>query len=85
MKIYRVEIAPAVKKQIKRIPKSDKTKILDAIEILGRNPRPNGYKKLVGYSEFFRYRVGDYRIIYQIYDLVLLVSVVEVANRRDAY
>lgn len=85
MKSYRVEIAPAVRKQIKRVPKADKKKILDAIESLGRNPRPNGYKKLVGFSEFFRYRVGDYRIIYQIYDTILLVSVVEVANRRDAY
>jgi mRNA interferase RelE/StbE len=83
--IYRVEIAPAVKKHLKRLPNSDKRKILDTIELLGQNPRPNGYKKLVGYSEFFRYRVGNYRIIYQIYDEVLLVSVIEVADRRDAY
>ena len=85
MKLYRVEIAPAVRKQIKQIPKADKKKILDAIEALGVDLRPNGYKKLVGYSEFFRYRVGNYRIIYQIYDKILLVSVVEVADRRDAY
>lgn len=85
MKAYRVEIAPAVRKQIKRIPLSDKKKILDTIESLGLNPRPIGYKKLVGHSEFFRYRVGNYRIIYQIHDQILLVSVVEVADRRDAY
>lgn len=85
MKLYRVEIAPAVRKQIKRIPKADKKKILDTIESLGGNPRPSGYKKLVGYSEFFRFRVGNYRIIYQIYHEILLVSVVEVADRRDAY
>lgn len=85
MTLYTVQIAPAVRKKLKRIPNADKKKILDTIESLGQNPRPNGYKKLVGYSEFFRYRVGNYRIIYQIYDQVLLVSVVEVADRRDAY
>ena len=85
MTLYTVEIAPAVRKQLKRIPNADKKKILDTIESLGQNPRPNGYKKLVGYLEFFRYRVGNYRIIYQIHDRILLVSVVEVADRRDAY
>lgn len=85
MKVYRVEIAPAVRKRIKRIPKADKKKILDAIELLGDNPRPHGYKKLVGFSEFFRFRIGNYRIIYKIYDDILLVAVVEVADRRDAY
>jgi mRNA interferase RelE/StbE len=85
MKSYRVEIVPAVRKQIKRLPKADKGRILDVIESLAKDPRPHGYKKLVGYSKFFRYRVGNYRIIYQIDDDVLLVSVLEVADRRDAY
>lgn len=49
MKAYRVEIAPAVRKQLERIPKSDQRKILNCIEELGTNPRPNGYKKLVGF------------------------------------
>lgn len=85
MKPYRVEIAPAVRKQIKRMPAADKKKVLEVIESLGNNPRPHGYKKLVGYSEFFRYRVGNYRIIYQINDEILVVSVLEVVTRRDAY
>jgi len=85
MKVYTVEIAPAVKKRIKRVPNADKKKILDTIESLGQDPRPNGYKKLIGYSEFFRFRVGNYRIIYQIHDEILIVAVVEVVDRRDAY
>lgn len=85
MKTYKVETVPAVLKQLKRIPKSDQKKILSAIESFADNPRPQGYKKLVYYTDFLRFRVGNYRIIYQIFDDVLLVSVVEVTDRRDAY
>ena len=85
MKTYRVETVPAVLKQLKRIPKNDQKKILSAIEAFARDPRPQGFKKLVYYTDFFRFRVGNYRIIYQIFDDVLLVSVVEVTDRRDAY
>jgi mRNA interferase RelE/StbE len=85
MKTYSVEIAPAVRKQLKHIPTAQKRKIIDKIESLETNPRPQGYKDLVGYKGYYRVRVGDYRIIYQIFDNILVVSVIEVANRRDAY
>lgn len=85
MKTYRVETVPAVLKQLKRIPKNDQKKILAAIEAFACDPRPQGFKKLVYYTDFFRFRVGNYRIIYQIFDDVFLVSVVEMTDRRDAY
>ncbi len=85
MKIYFVEIAPAVQKQLKSIPESQKRKIIDKIESLGSDPRPYGYKDLVGFKGYYRIRVGDYRVIYQIFDQILVVSVLEVVNRRDAY
>lgn len=83
--VYTVQIAPAVRKQLKPLPKPDKKRILDKIDSLGSNPRPAGYKQLQGFGNFFRVRVGDYRIIYNILDDVLVVAVVKVANRRDAY
>lgn len=85
MKTYSVEIAPAVRKQLKRIQESQKRKILDKIESLATDPRPYGYKDLVGFKGYYRIRVADYRIIYQIFDAVLIVSVSEVVNRREAY
>lgn len=82
---YTVEISAQARKQLKRMPKSDKKKILDKIDSLSDNPRPFGYKKLYYYTEYFRVRVGNYRIIYTIQDRQLVVVVVEVTDRRDAY
>jgi mRNA interferase RelE/StbE len=67
------------------MPNAEKKKILDKIHSLTDNPRPFGYKKLVYYTEYFRVRVGNYRIIYTILDGKLLVVIAEVTDRRDAY
>ena len=82
---YAIEIAPVVDRQLQRFPKSDRKKILLKIESLAGDPRPHGYKELVGFKGFYRVRVGNYRVIYNIFDDIFIVSVIKVANRRDAY
>ncbi len=82
---YRVEIVGAAKRQLKRLSKENKRRVLDAIEKLEENPRPHGYKQLQGEENLFRRRVGDYRIIYEIHDPVLLILVLTVAHRRQVY
>jgi len=85
MSKYAVQLSPAARRQLKRIPTPMVRRIKEAIDLLAEDPRPQGYKKLVYYTEYFRYRVGNYRIIYQIADDVLIVTVVEIIDRRDAY
>lgn len=53
-------------------------------ELLARNPRPQGCEKLSG-QERYRVRQGVYRIIYEIRDEVLLVTVIKVGHRREVY
>ena len=55
------------------------------IDALKDNPRPFGSEKLSGVEETYRIRVGDYRILYEVHDDVLLVLVVEVGHRREVY
>ncbi len=55
------------------------------IDALAGNPRPRGAEALAGEPNLYRIRVGDYRIIYQIRDRVLLVVLVRIRHRRDAY
>jgi mRNA interferase RelE/StbE len=55
------------------------------IEGLAQNPRPPDCKKLKDMDDLYRVRVGDYRIIYQVKDEEVLVLVVRVAHRKDAY
>jgi mRNA interferase RelE/StbE len=55
-----------------------------AIRNLSANPRPAGCKKLKG-LDAWRIRVGDYRVIYEIHDDVLVVLVIRVAHRGEVY
>jgi mRNA interferase RelE/StbE len=82
---YIVEISARARKQIKRLQKGDKKKVLDKIESPGEDPRPFGYKKLIYHTDFYRVRVGNFRVIYTIEDQRLVVAVVEVVDRRNAY
>ena len=81
---YQVIIERAVLKQIKHFDKKTQLKILAAAEKLGENPRPHGYKKLIGGEGFYRVHVGDYRLIYSIDDDVLIVSVLRAARRDES-
>lgn len=60
-------------------------RILTAIEGLEADPRPSGVKKLKGKSDAYPVRVGDYRVLYTVQDGLLLVLVVKIAKRSDAY
>lgn len=68
-----------------KLPRAARARVLDPIEGLARDPRPHGAKKLVGEKTAWRLRVGDYRVIYDVFDDELVVTVVRAAHRRDAY
>lgn len=82
---YRIEVAPAVVRQMRRLDPPARRRIQAAIELLADHPRPRGARKLVGGDGEWRVRTGDYRIVYGIHDDVLLVLVVAVGHRRDIY
>lgn len=82
---YRVEVAPAAVRQLRKLNPDARRRVQAAVELLADQPRPNGAKKLVGGDGEWRVRTGDYRIIYEIRDDVLLVLVVAVGHRRDIY
>ncbi|MBD2614197.1 type II toxin-antitoxin system RelE/ParE family toxin [Nostoc punctiforme FACHB-252] len=82
---YEVEIAPAAKRQIKKLPRDVQQKLVAKLEELAFEPRPDGVKKLEGSENLYRLRLEKYRIIYEIQDSLLLVTVVKVKHRRDIY
>lgn len=83
--VYHVKIAPAAKRQIKKLTKAIQKLIVERLEELAVDPRPPGVLKMEGEEGFYRVRVGDYRIIYEIQDRVLLIVVVKVGHRGDVY
>jgi mRNA interferase RelE/StbE len=84
MAVYKLFIEKAVYKQLKTIPERDYQKIMAAITDLANNPRPAGCKKLKG-RPGYRIREGNYRVIYEINDKILTVTVIEAGDRKDIY
>jgi len=81
---YRVSIQPAAFRELGKLPKNVRMKLRKAIDGLAEEPRPRNSAIMKG-VEAYRLRIGSYRIIYAIKDEVLVVLVVKVAHRRDAY
>ncbi len=82
--MYQLRIEKAVMKSLEKIDEPFYSKIKAAILNLANNPRPAGYKKLKG-RDAFRIRVADYRIIYEIFDNVLQVDVIDLGHRKEIY
>ena len=79
-----IQFKASVRKDLRKIPKKDVLKILTKVESLAGNPLPSQAEKLSG-DDKYRIRQGNYRILYQIEDDILLITVVKVGHRRDVY
>jgi len=83
---YTIETTPAAEKQLAKLPKDVASRIADAIERLAVHPFPPGSKPLQGADKgAYRIRIGDYRVLYEVYRKRLVVLVIKVGNRRDVY
>ena len=85
MDSYAVEVKPAARKELEALPDSVLLRVVRKLESLGHTPRPAGCKKLKGYEDHWRVRVGDWRVLYIIDDTAPLVSVTRIAHRREVY
>ena len=82
--VYRVSLRKRIIKTLEKIDEPYYSGIKQAIYNLAENPRPSGYKKLKG-RDGYRIRVADYRIIYDIFDEVLTVDVINMGHRKNIY
>ena len=80
---FRVEIAPAAQRQLRRLPPGDAARLRAPILALAIEPRPGGVSKLTD-TDFWRLRVGDLRVIYLIDEPERLIVVLRVARRAES-
>lgn len=80
---YRVDLAPAVQRQLRRLPPGATASLRGPILALGMDPRPPGAVKLIA-TDFWPLRVADVRVIYAIDDKAGLVVVLRVARRSES-
>lgn len=81
---YRLLFKRSITKDLRSIPKKDVSRILNRIEALADDPKPPGCDKLSA-RELYRIRQGNYRILYEIHDDVLVIVVVKVGSRSVVY
>jgi mRNA interferase RelE/StbE len=82
---YTVTILPSALAQLGELPRHDQKKIKERIDRLAADPRPPGVKKLKGEPDLFRIRSGNYRIVYSVENVRLVVLVIRIGHRRDVY
>jgi len=82
---YRVRIAPAAERQLRKFDPQVRRRLHAAIDLLAEQPRPPAAIQLVGGAGEWRVRTGDYRIIYEINDGELIVLVLRLGHRREVY
>jgi mRNA interferase RelE/StbE len=85
MASYSVELTRTAEKQLRRIAKRDRNRLVEAIRGLVDRPRPHGARKLQGYDHVYRIRVGQYRVVYEILEDRVIVIVLKVGHRKDIY
>ena len=82
--IYRLGIVPGAERQFKKLPHQIQNRVRPKLLSLGKEPRPFGSQKLRD-TDYYRVRVGDYRIIYAVNDSEKGITILDIGHRRDVY
>ena len=82
---YRIELTPGAVRELRKLDPTARRRIQAAVELLADDPRPPSATRLIGGAGAWRIRTGDYRVLYEIQDDVLLVLIIRVGHRRVVY
>lgn len=82
---YEVRFTKPARKTFIKLSSELQNRIQAKIDDLAVEPRPNGVKKLKNSEVRYRIRIGNYRVIYDIFDNILIVSIVEIEHRSEVY
>ena len=82
---FEIRIARRAAKALTALERREQQRIRAAIELLADNPRPPACVAMSGEQDVYRVRVGDYRIVYEVFDALLIIHVVRVGHRREVY
>lgn len=86
MASYRIVIQASAGKELEAVgSRLDRRRLVARIGSLAQDPRPQGCEKLSGQVALYRVRSGNYRVVYEIADDVVLVTVIKIGHRKDIY
>ncbi len=78
-----IEITRTAEKQLKKLSRNDQRRVVKAIVALADDPHPRGSRKLTGYDDVFRIRVGQYRVLYSVSGRKLVIIILKIGHRKD--
>jgi mRNA interferase RelE/StbE len=82
---YAVDVKSSARKELEALPDRILARVIHKLDGLAQVPRPPGCKKLIGYADQWRVRVGDWRVVYIINDAAKRINITRIAHRRDVY
>ena len=85
MASFSIQWRSSTKKDLRKLPPREVERILAAAELLAEEPFPHGSEKLAGAEHTYRIRVGDYRIVYEVFVPSQIVEIQRVRHRKDVY
>jgi mRNA interferase RelE/StbE len=85
MDSYKLRLKPAAEKDLRKLPKAIVQRVLHLLEGLPADPFPHQHSKLSGTERLYRIRLGDYRIVYEVEEEALEITVHSIRQRQDAY
>jgi len=82
---FELEITHWAEKQLRAFDREDQQRLAKAMLELAEDPRPRGSKRLSGYEDVFRIRVGRFRVLYSVAKKRLVILILKIGDRRDVY
>jgi len=82
---FEIEITHSAEKQLRALDRVDQQRLAKAMQALAEDPRPRGAKKLSGYDDVLRIRVGRFRVLYSVAQRRLVILILKIGHRRDVY
>ena len=82
---YKIEISRSAERQLEKLRREDQRRVVRAMLALGDDPYPKGSRKLTGYDDVFRIRVGRFRILYSVSGEKLIIIILKIGQRKDVY
>ena len=82
---YEIEVSRTAEKQLRKLPRSDQERVIRKMLALADHPFPPGARKLTGYEDVYRVRVGRYRVLYSVSGRSLVIIILKIGHRRDIY
>jgi mRNA interferase RelE/StbE len=84
--MYEIVMTEKVVKALQKIPKTDADNFMRKIVIIAKDPYASlPFVKRLKNSRNFRFRFGAYRGVYNVADMILTITVIDVAHRKDIY